>query len=134
MCVRMRGQSPGGQREGAHPGIRSLTWVKLHLTHHTTHKLHLLSTYVGPTSGRDATWRCLRGINLPGRSLQTRLHPHPRKRGGVVSNSTPVLPPKHLPTCSMPRRDNKLENAHDMFNNESVQYHEKNELAFSSAS
>ena len=63
---------------GAHPGICSLTRVKLHLTHHITHKLHLLSTYVGPTSRCDPTWRCLRGINLPGRSLQTRLHPHLR--------------------------------------------------------
>ena len=31
------------------------------LTHHITHKLSILSMYVGPTSGRDATWRCLRG-------------------------------------------------------------------------
>ena len=36
------------------------------LTHHIAHKLSMLSTYVGPTSRCDATWRCLRGINLPG--------------------------------------------------------------------
>ena len=56
--------------------LHAAAMINHSLTHHTTHKLHLLSTYVGPTSGRDATWRCLRGINLPGRSLQTRLHPH----------------------------------------------------------
>ena len=47
---------------------------KVYLTHHITHK--------STTSRRDVTWRCLRGINLPGWSgwgwsLQTRLHPHP---------------------------------------------------------
>ena len=41
------------------------------LIHHITHKLRLLSTYVG------STLKCLRGIDLPGWSLQTRLHPHP---------------------------------------------------------
>ena len=47
------------------------------LTYHITHKLSLLSTYVSPTSGRDAMWRCFRVINFPGWSLQSRLHPHP---------------------------------------------------------
>ena len=47
--------------------------VNMQLTHYITHKPSLLSTYVGPLSGRDVTWRFLRGINIPGWSLQTRL-------------------------------------------------------------
>ena len=48
------------------------------------------------------------------------------------TSSSPQAPPYLL---NAPQRFiNKLENAHDMFNNESVQYHEKNELTGSSAS
>ena len=47
-------------------GCQQCGYIHIPCNGHLTHKPCLLSTYmyVDPTSGRDVTWRCLRGINI----------------------------------------------------------------------
>ena len=65
------------------PGRTSTMWLVVWAQDHRNrahaiiyYSLHLLSTYVGPMSGRDVTWRCWRRINLPGQRKKKQKKKH----------------------------------------------------------
>ena len=74
MCVRIRGQSPGGQRGGggggAHPGIHSLTWFNPGLNYmliqcllHVLKQIHLKTEYKS-SALREVIFQCFQFVDL----------------------------------------------------------------------